>query len=223
MQILQNLLSSKTPFESPFVDIARDIPTLSRPPPDVAAEPFAIVAASTLSIPPPAKAKYTATSTLKLFPDDTVPASDDPSGYQLLSLVRDMMTNFQSNRHEGAKFLLELNNGLWITGHGKWFKDKGKDADEMGRDLPGTWTMEHVLLEVRSSYRLTSNDTRVDPSLDDVCDSRARSQVGLLFFPAGRTLQTLAWHRRASYGQMRSSAVCGPGRNSRRPNCACSS
>jgi hypothetical protein len=154
-QILQNLLSTKTAFESPLVDFARDVPNLTRPPPDAAATPFTIQP-PTFTFPSPAVPVYVAASTLKLFPDETVPASDDPAGYQLMALVRDIMTVFNANRHEGAKVLLDLNNGVWVTGGGKWFKSKGKDADELGRALPGTWIMEHILLETLLSMLFAS-------------------------------------------------------------------
>lgn len=148
IRILQNLQTTQTAFTSPFVDIARDTPLLTDPSPSApAAAPFSIVLPS-LAVPTPSKPSYVATSTLRLFPDDTVPAADDPAGYQVLSLVRDLMANFHANRHEGAKVLLDLTCGLWLTGGGKLFRSR-EPADELGRELPGTWVLDHILLEVR--------------------------------------------------------------------------
>lgn len=75
----------------------------------------------------------------------SVPATYDPNGTVLRSLIRDIIDLYETNRKECAKLLLEL--PLWVvTGT---FKSKSEEDDGDDDDRKD-WVLENLIVEVGS-------------------------------------------------------------------------
>lgn len=63
------------------------------------------------------------------------------------------MELLEPNRKECSRLLLELGQGHFIVGGGRWFKlkkSKEAEANEMDTDQPkGTWILDNTIVEVR--------------------------------------------------------------------------
>jgi nuclear cap-binding protein subunit 1 len=77
--------------------------------------------------------------------EQSVPATYDPNGTVLRSLIHDIIDLYETNRKECAKILLEL--PLWVvTG-----TFKSKSGDEEIDDNRKDWVLENMVVEVRST------------------------------------------------------------------------
>lgn len=160
----------------------------------------------------------------------TTPGLTSGIGYLVRGAILDLMELLEPNRKECARILLELSQGHWIVGNEKLFKaKKSKDQQQQSEtamevDAPkGTWILDNTLVEVSTSlqvlelmltiYNLTA------PALVPLCYAVPTFPYNLLHLSAGRTLQAFSHYCSTSYGQVRSSLIRRPRRETgRKPN-----